>query len=435
MTHQLLAILFLIAAVAALILAETPLGEYFGNKKILLAAELSLLLLAPALAGLTVAFHFIGGPRSANAVDPLTGPILFVLCAVPLSILLDRLGFFSLIAAAVLKKRHDLFVLWMLAATVTATLNLDTAVVLLTPIYVDIARKKRLPPLALAVQPALLSGIASLFLPISNLTNLIFTSKFNLTEIDFLDHLGISGILAVLTGFFFYRITYTKFFKEEIPNGKSVDSTSPTAHTAALTQDPVGPGPVIPENKKIILLFGSAICILAAAGFTFIPLIGGSPWEVALGADVVLIIATKSFPWRHIPLRIAVNVFSLAVLASSFEHYVHFKNLLSANSNLAVVKTGVLSGVFSSLANNLPSTLGFAAALGRDKINILWPVLVGTNIGSLLLPGGSLAIMLWLSTLKRLDAEVSGMNYIKYAWRIALPTFLVALGGLLLIRL
>jgi Na+/H+ antiporter NhaD/arsenite permease-like protein len=99
------------------------------------------------------------------------------------------------------------------------------------------------------------------------------------------------------------------------------------------------------------------------------------------------------------------------------------------------VKTGVLSGVFSSLANNLPSTLGFAAALGRDKINILWPVLVGTNIGSLLLPGGSLAIMLWLSTLKRLDAEVSGMNYIKYAWRIALPTFLVALGGLLLIRL
>ena len=432
MTHQIFAILFLIAAVVALLFSDASLDRYHKDRKILLIAKSILLFLPAVLAALTVGFHLINNTRSENAVSPLGGPILFVLCAVPLSILLDKLGFFSLIASEVLRRQHGLFILWILASIVTATLNLDTAVVLLTPIYVGIARKKQLPPLTIAIQPALLSGIASLFLPISNVTNLIMTSKFDLSATNFLEHLGLSGILAVAVGYFFYRISYPQLTKVKTRSEKPSDLHPPDVASLHLARDSSqNTGPL---NKQSVLLLGSIVCILAAAGFTFIPLVGGSPWEVALCADIILMIVTKNVPWRHVPLRIAINVLSLAILASSFEFYVHFSRLLSVSSNLATIRTGVLSGIFSDLANNLPSTLGFAVALGKHRLNAVWAILVGTDIGSLFLPGGSLAVMLWLTTLRRLDVNVSGTDYLKYAWKVALPAFLAALGGLLLLK-
>ena len=73
--------------------------------------------------------------------------------------------------------RHLALGLWVLGALVTTILNLDASVVLLTPLYVRIARRCGLDPLALAFQPVLLSCLASSALPVSNLTNLIAASS------------------------------------------------------------------------------------------------------------------------------------------------------------------------------------------------------------------------------------------------------------------
>ena len=67
-----------------------------------------------------------------------------------------------------------------------AVLNLDAAVVLLTPLYVRVARRTGLDPVALAFQPVLLACLASSFLPVSNLTNLIAAHQADLGTSDFL---------------------------------------------------------------------------------------------------------------------------------------------------------------------------------------------------------------------------------------------------------
>ena len=70
-------------------------------------------------------------------------------------------------------RRGSSVMCWIIAAAVVALLNLDAAVVLLTPLYIRTARNTGLDPVMLAFQPVLLAMLASSALPISNLTNLI----------------------------------------------------------------------------------------------------------------------------------------------------------------------------------------------------------------------------------------------------------------------
>ena len=101
--------------------------------------------------------------------------------------------------------RHLALGLWVLGALVTTILNLDASVVLLTPLYVRIARRCGLDPLALAFQPVLLSCLASSALPVSNLTNLIAASSRHLPTTAFLAHLGLPSLAATVIGWFAYR--------------------------------------------------------------------------------------------------------------------------------------------------------------------------------------------------------------------------------------
>jgi arsenical pump membrane protein len=104
-----------------------------------------------------------------------------------MALLLDELGFFAAVAARISETRHIHLGLWVFAAAVTTTFNLDVSVVLLTPLYVRIARRHGLDPLAAAFPPVLLAGLASSALPISNLTNLLAAKRFDLHSIDFRD--------------------------------------------------------------------------------------------------------------------------------------------------------------------------------------------------------------------------------------------------------
>ena len=72
--------------------------------------------------------------RVADQWSSLWPALAFLLAGVPLAALLDRLGFF---AAA--------------AAVTTAVLNLDTTVVLLTPLYLRLARRAEVDPIPLVV--------------------------------------------------------------------------------------------------------------------------------------------------------------------------------------------------------------------------------------------------------------------------------------------
>src|SRR5262245_33034367 len=100
--------------------------------------------------------------RVADHLSAITPALLFLLAGVPFAALLDRLGFFDAVAVAV-ERRFDpvpVAALWWLSAVTTAVLNLDTTIVLLTPLAIRLARRSGVDPFPLALVPLLLASFA-----------------------------------------------------------------------------------------------------------------------------------------------------------------------------------------------------------------------------------------------------------------------------------
>lgn len=142
--------------------------------------------------------------RAADALCAIAPALAFLCAGVPLAALLDRLGFFESVAR-LLQRGAGPVALWGLAAATTAVLNLDTTVVLLTPLYIRLARRANVDPLPVAIMPLLLASLASSFLPVSNLTSLIVVDATRAGVADVLTRLALPSLAAVAVGWLAYR--------------------------------------------------------------------------------------------------------------------------------------------------------------------------------------------------------------------------------------
>jgi arsenical pump membrane protein len=374
--------------------------------------------------------------RAALALGPLAQALGFLLAAVPLAILLDRVGFFESLsrilagngmphnrrpgpdapsdtaapatrrrpAGGTATRRHTVAGLWILAALVTTVLNLDASVVLLTPLYVRVARRTGMAPLALAFQPVLLATLASSALSVSNLTNLIAAGRTGATPVQFLAHLGAPSLAATFVGYWCYR-------------------------WAVRPGRPEVPEPAAPERRPLVV--GGAVVLGVLAGFVAGPSFGVAPWMVALGADVVLVGLTRSLPLRTIPWGTAIVAAALAVLAYAVTAHLPVARYLAGTSLLAQARTVGLSALAANAANNLPTLLVAVQALPPHPTCQLWPVLIGVNIGPTVLATGTLATLLWLESVTRLDVDASPLDYARVGAQVGIPALAVATAVLL----
>jgi arsenical pump membrane protein len=351
---------------------------------------------------------------ASHSLRPLMAPLGFLLAAIPLAVLLDRFGYFEQVAARFGSGRLLVPGLWLLGAGTVAVLNLDAAVVLLTPLYVRIARHQGRSARYLGFQPVLLALLASSFLPVSNLTNLIAVARYKLVPWQFLEHLALTGLAACSLGFFLYRLV-----------GKD------TAFQAF--DEPRGP--IVSESRRDtrVLATGSVLVVLVLAGFLAGPSRGVAEWEVALGADVVLCLLTRRLPWRTIPWRTALLAAGLGVLAAAATVDLHLGGLLSGDGTLAYLREAALSGAGANVVNNLPALLVSLPALsngvGHASCSV-WPVLWGVNSGPGLLVTGSLASLLWVDAMGRLGEPVGAGGFLKVGVRVVLPSAIVGLAVL-----
>jgi arsenical pump membrane protein len=381
-----LAVLLLLAGVAGAIMRPRGIPAWVG----------------PTLAA-AVAVATGSASHPGSLLRPLAAPIAFLLVAVPLAALLDDLGFF-VAAAELLGRGPNLALgLWVLGAVVTTVLNLDASVVLLTPLYVRIARRSGLDPLTLAFQPVLLSCLASSALPVSNLTNLIAASTRHLRATDFVAHAGLPSLAATVVGWFAYRAV-------------------------------VRPGaPTRPEGEmadRHALVVGGTVVATLLVGFVVGPSFGLPEWAVALGADVVLVGLTRRLPLRAVPWATALVAASLGVLAGGAATHMHLDNLFSGSGNLDYLRITALSALGANVVNNLPALL---VTLPHTHAGI-WALLLGVNVGPLVLVTGTLAALLWQASLVRLDVAVTARQFANVGIRVGLPALSAAFVVLALLR-
>jgi arsenical pump membrane protein len=342
--------------------------------------------------------------------DHLTSmlPALAFLCAgVPLAALLDRLGFFDSVAILIERRRASVPVgaLWVLAALTTALLNLDTTVVLLTPLYVRLARRCGIDPLPLAVVPLLLASFASSVLPVSNLTTLIAADRLDLSVSAVVSHLALPSAAACVAGWLAYRRRYPR----------------------VLFRGQAG------EPDPRALTIGTVVVTGLLIGFVLGPSFGIAPWMVAVAADLVLAAVTRSLPWRDVPLLTAFAVAGLAALAALVVPSDLFSGLLSADNPLALAGIMGAGTIGANLVNNLPALLIALDGVHQPTWG-LWAWLAGINTGAALLPIGALANLLWWRVLRDEDVSVPLRQYVRITVPIVIPALAAAAGTLALER-
>lgn len=348
-----------------------------------------------------IATRVVDGTQLHDVLRPLAAPLAFVLVAVPLAASLDHVGVFGELAALAARSRHVVGSLWVLAALVVALLNLDAAVVLLTPLYIRTALLVDVDPVALAFQPVLLASLASSVLVVSNLTNLLAASHLSLQNSDFLRHLALPSLAASAVGWFAYR----RVFRIRARADRRVDRRALDRHAL--------------DRHALVWGLGAIVLFLAL-------LLGGEPfgvpaWAAALATEVVLIAATRQIPWRQVPVGTAVLAAALAVLAAGVAGAVPraFTSLGAGGAR------GFVGGVVSANAlNNLP-----AISVGLTRVSAparVWPLLLGVNLGPLLLLTGSLAGLLWQASARRAGVEVDARRYTRVGAAVGLPAMAAA---------
>src|SRR4051812_15590630 len=346
--------------------------------------------------------------RVGDQLAELAPALAFLLAAVPLATLLDRLGFFRAAAARLTGPRGtSVLALWVLAAATTIVLNLDTTIVLLTPLYVRIARRADEDPLALALVPLLLASLASSVLPVSNLTNLVVAEHVDLTTAALVAHLGLPTLAAVATGWWTYA--------RRLPTRLAAPAASDVVDGHALH-------------------VGGTVVGAVLAGFVLGPIVGIAPWMTALAADVALVVLTRHLPWRDVPVLTAAGVATIGALVALLVPADALSPLLHRTAPLAVAGIAGLAAVAANLVNNLPAVLAGSRAVHHTTWG-LWAWLLGVNVGAVLLPLGALANLLWLRILRTEGAPVRVGAYARVVVPIAFPAFAAAVVVLVLERL
>jgi len=323
--------------------------------------------------------------------------LLFLGFGVPLAALLDRVGFFASVAEEMQRRRDTVSVgwLWVLAALTTAVLNLDTTIVLLTPLYVRLARRCDAPILPIAAIPLFLASFASSVLPVSNLTTLIVAEKFDVSVAGVVGHLALPSIAASLVGWVVYR----RRFDTELLAGSPAD------------------------RDARALSIGTVVVVVLLIGFVVGPNWDVKAWMVAAAVDLALVVLTGWIPWRGVPLATIVAVGAVGLLAGAVITPRVVESILPGDGIGGMAVTVVMGTGLANVVNNLPAVLVVTAGSSSMSWTV-WGWLAGVNVGAALLPLGALANLLWLRIIRAEGIKVGFREYANLTVPIVVPALL-----------
>jgi len=353
--------------------------------------------------------------------------LLFLLALLVLSELLEASGFFAwaavLAAGSARSGAALLRNLLLLGTLITTVLSLDTTAVILTPLVVAAVQRLDVPARPYILVCVFVSNVASLLLPVSNLTNLLLAA--HVPAARFAAAMGLPQILTLLVLWAGLRLVCRAELRPVL------DTTRlPRAST------------VIADRPFFLAACG--VLVLLVLGYFLGPALGLPVW-VTTSAGVLVLGGVGLLRRRlgrdgvqHLSLAVFPFVLGLFALVQAVENLGIDRPLVRwlAEPRSPWLGLAAMTGVAtlaSSTLNNLPATLLLRSVLGTLQAPDTWmhATLLGTNIGSCLTPHGTLATLLVLSAAARRGVDLPPLEVVKVAvWLV--PLMLVAgLVGLL----
>ena len=230
--------------------------------------------------GAAVVSGLVTPVQALGVLTETADPLVLLVGMMSLSAVAEKAGFFDWAASVAVRagggRAARLFVLvFVVGCLTTAVLSLDATAIVLTPIVYGAVSRLGLKPLPFMFACVYAANTASLFLPVSNLTNLLAYDAFGLGFARFALIMLLPATLAVLTNL----LVFGWLFRQDL--GGSYD---PEGHRFS------------PENRAFFHLASAAILAVSVA-FFFAPLAGVPVGAVALAAAVLVVGAACLKGW------------------------------------------------------------------------------------------------------------------------------------------
>lgn len=377
-----------------------------------------------ALLGLGIALG--GGVATPDditrALGELWRPMLGIVGIMVTTACAAELGIFARVASWIEPRtrgpvKHAFRLVFAIAAITAAVLSNDAAILLLTPVIVELLRAvypKRHPKFVLpfAFAAFVAAGVAPL--PTSNPMNLVVAHRAGIGFNDYALHMIPVALVGWLVAYALLAWIYRDALADEAP--------ALGAHV---------PAPPLDAHAKLVLaIVGGSLAaypILAARG---VPI-----WPVAASAAVVCCVATVhrgvaprrivgGVSWELVPF-----LFGVLVLATALARAGVTTELATfyAASPAPLAAVGGVAAAGSAVLGNHPMALLHSLTLAGQPDALTYAALVGGDLGPRLLPIGSLAGLLWIDALRRQGIAVPLGLFIKVGVIVTLPSLAVSL--------
>ena len=367
----------------------------------------------------------------------VSGASLTIISTIIMSIVLDSIGFFRWIAVNMVQRSNGsgirLYVyVNLLCFLMTMFFNNDGSILITTPIIIHTVKILKLKPhqmLPYFISGALIATAASAPIAVSNISNLIALKIVGLSLNSYIQMMFVPAMISIIAiALLLYR-HFHKSIPTKIPKvpikWNDQNSRYEYTHPLSVSDQPKIDWPLFKISMFIVILTRTSFFVLSPFG---IPI----EWIGLSGAFLMIAVrwmrmkrgaldVLKKTPW-HILLfafnmyvlvyglkNVGLNTFLVAIL----KEHIHGGGL---HTSLVM---GLLLTLFSNIFNNLPAVMIGTLAitdlgLAPHALQIAYLAnVMGSDIGALLTPVGTLATLIWMYLLKEHKIPITWGKYIR----------------------
>ena len=394
-------------------------------------------------AGIILITGIVSQADVADIISKIGGASITIMATIVMAVILESFGFFHWAAArlATLSKGSGYRLYWyiqLLCFSMTLLFNNDGSILITTPILILLLKNLRLKPhqmIPYLLSGALIATASSAPIGVSNIVNLIALQIIDMSLYMHTAMMFVPGTLGLL----FMSWLMFAVIKKKLP--KNLPATSYDIEEIFFTENfhPLK-GKLSVETKnqrtrlmmKVLLFVFVMRCLLFVASYFAIPI-----ELVAVLGSVVLLV----WRWYHLrtnPIDILKKT-PWHILIFAFSMYVIIYGLHNAGLTAFLVESinpivnqgllhasfimGGLVSILSNIFNNHPALMIGTITLtemGLDPITlktIYLANIIGSDIGSLLLPIGTLASLIWMHILRENKIKIKWKDYL----RVSIP--------------
>ncbi|WP_099158990.1 arsenic transporter [Virgibacillus ndiopensis] len=371
-------------------------------------------------------------------LEIISGASITIISTIIMTIVLESIGFFKWVAHNLVNKTKGsgrLLFLYIIVICFLMTLffNNDGSILITTPIIIRVLNMIKLKPhqkIAYLLSGAIIATAASAPIAVSNISNLIALKIVGLELNSYVEMMFVPSMIGILT----IAILLFLYFKQDIPKKIEYQNIPFDMNEKPIFQHPFSQTSTDkPEYDWTMFKICISIVVLIRVGFFSLTTFGiPLEWIAIVGA--VLLIGIRWFRYqkgirdiiKKTPWHILIFAFSMYVLVYGLKNvgfntvlFEHLHSLVASSHLNAIAIMGTLLTFLSNIFNNLPAVMIGTLSLTEmnldiDTLQVAYLAnVIGSDIGALLTPVGTLATLLWMFILKKNKIPITWGQYFK----------------------